>query len=116
MEIFAWGARVAVTVELMTGGGGMTQETRGTAVFHQQTISVPQRLSGHTVLTARQEYYYPGTNPAMITTVLAVQWSETTANMTAWLELMKSQSKKMIEILISTRTYKTALILMVPQV
>ena len=73
MEISVWGARVAVTVELMTGGGGMTQETRGTAVFHQQTISVPKRLSGHTVLTARQEYYFPGTNPAMITTVLAVQ-------------------------------------------
>ena len=65
----------AVTVEEMTGVGMMIQKTRGTAVFPQETISVPKILitSTITMLTARQEYYYPGTNPAIITTVLAVQ-------------------------------------------
>ena len=66
------------------------------------------------MLTARQEYYYPGTNHAMMTNVLAVQGSRrTTVSMTAWLDLMKSQSNKMRQTLISTTTYKTALVLMV---
>ena len=65
------------------------------------------------MLTAHQEYYYTGTNHAMITTVLAVQGSRrTTVSMTAWLDLMKSLSNKMRPT-ISMRTYKTALILVV---
>ena len=104
-----WTTATAVTVEERTGGGMMIQKTRGTAVFHQETISVPKTViaNGITMLTARQEYYYPGTNHAMITTVLAVQSSTTTVNMTASLELMKP--KKIRQTLISTRTYKTAL-------
>ena len=113
VEIFVWTVTAAVTVEERTGVGWVIKKTRGTAVFHQETISVSKIVI--TMLTARQEYYYPGTNHAMITTVLAVQSStKTTANMTASLEL--TRSNKMIQTLISTRTYKTALIFMVTQV
>ena len=100
-----------VSVEKMTGAGRMIKKTRSTAVSHQETISVPKIVmtSGNTMLTARQEYYSPGTNHAMVP-VLAVQSSRTTVSMTAWLDLMKSQTNKMIQTLISTRTYKTALI------
>ena len=63
----------------------------------------------YTMVIARREYYYPGINHAMIIAVLAVQWSRrTTVNMTAWLELMKSQTS-ISQWLINTRTYKTAL-------
>ena len=67
-----------VTVEEMTGVGVMIKKTRGTAVFPQEIISVPKSIKivmkiGDTMLAARQEYYSPGTNLAMITTVLAVQ-------------------------------------------
>ena len=75
----------------MTGGGLMMKKTKGNAVFHQTTLNVPEIVmtSGDTMLTARQEYYYPGTNHAMVP-VLAVQGSRrTTVSMTAWLELMK---------------------------
>ena len=63
-----------VTVEEMTGTGLMIKKT-STAVFHQETLTVQEivNTSGNTMLTAHQEYYYPGTNHAMITTVLAVQ-------------------------------------------
>ena len=98
----------AVTVEERTGVGMMIKKTRGTAVFHQETISVS---SMRLVISVRQEYYYPGTKRATIT-VLAVQSSTTTtANMTASLEL--TRPKKMKRTLISTRTYKTALVVMV---
>ena len=64
-----------VSVEIMTGTG-MIKKTRSTAVFHQETISVPKLKleieAGNTMLTARQEYYSPGTNHAMVP-VLAVQ-------------------------------------------
>ena len=92
VETFVFMRTTAVTVEERTGVGGMIKKTRGTAVFHQETISVPKTVmtSGNTMLTARPEYYFPGTNHAMITTVLAVQSStKITANMTASLELMK---------------------------
>ena len=104
----------AVTVEEMTGTGMMIKKTRGTAVFHQEAISVQKIVMA--MLTARQEYSYPiTTNPAMVP-VTAVQGSRvTTVSMTAWLDLMKSQSNKMRPTLISTRTYKTAL-MVVPQV
>ena len=87
------------------------EKKRGTAVFHQETQTVQKYIRGRGVLTARQEYYYPGTNHAMVP-VLAVQPRHrvTTVSMTAWLDLMKSQSNKMRQTLISTRTYKTALI------
>ena len=106
----------AVTVEEMTGGGEMIKKKRGTAVFPQEATSVPKLGSGHTMLTARQEYYYPGPNHAMVP-VLAVQRSRrTTVSMTACQELTKSQSNKMRQTLISTRTYKTALQVMMTQV
>ena len=75
VEIFVWTVTAAVTVEERTGVGWVIKKARGTAVFHQKTISVPKIVitGGNTMLTARQEYYYPGTNHAMITTVLAVQ-------------------------------------------
>ena len=65
-------------MEEMTGTGGMIEKTKGTAVFHQETLTVPKYInivmaSPGSMLTAHQEYYYPGTNHAMITTVLAVQ-------------------------------------------
>ena len=75
----------AVTVEEMTGVGVMIKKTRGTAVFPQEAISVPKIVitSIGTMLTARQEYYYPGPNHAMVP-VPAVQRSRrTTVNMTA---------------------------------
>ena len=75
VEIFVFMKAAAVTVEEMTGIGRMIKKTRGTAVFHQEAISVPRIVitSLITMLLARQEYYYPGTNHAIITTVLAVQ-------------------------------------------
>ena len=73
VEIFVSTAASAVTVEEMTGGGGMMKKTRGTAVFPQEAISVLKIvMSGITGLTAPKEYYYPGTNHAMVP-VLAVQ-------------------------------------------
>ncbi len=72
VEIFVWwSAATTVTVEEMSGGGRIIKKT-STAVFPQETISVPKLVSGHTMLTARQEYYFPGTNPAMVP-VLDVQ-------------------------------------------
>ena len=66
-------AAIAVTVEEMTGTGLMIKKTRGTAVFHQETLTVPKIVTSMiTMLTAHQEYYYPGTNHAMVP-VLAVQ-------------------------------------------
>ena len=74
MEIFALKVTTAATVEELTGGGLKTRKT-STAVFHQETLTVPKLKidGGITMLTAHQEYYYPGTNHAMVTTVLAVQ-------------------------------------------
>ena len=51
-------------------GGGLIKKTRGTAVFPQEAISVQKIVMA--MLSARQEYYYPGTNHAMVP-VLAVQ-------------------------------------------
>ena len=74
-----WTAGAAVTVEDMTGVGIMMKKTRGTAVFPQEAISVPKlniKIDGvliGTMLTARQEYCYPGLNHAMVP-VLAVHW------------------------------------------
>ena len=100
-------------MEMITGDGGI-KKTGSTAVFHQETITVPKlELDGmfEKKFAARQEYYSPGTNHAMVP-VLAVQRSKrTTVRMTAWLDLMKSQTNKMIQTLISTRTYKTALLI-----
>ena len=73
VDLCAYISTTPVTVEEITGVGSMKKKTRSTAVFPQETISVPKMVNGHTMLTARQEYYYPGTNHAMITTVLAVQ-------------------------------------------
>ena len=42
VEIFVSTGTTAVTVEEMTGGGRMIKKTRGTAVFPQETISVPK--------------------------------------------------------------------------
>ena len=42
VEIFVSLAVATVTVEERTGVGGMMKKTRGTAVFHQETISVPK--------------------------------------------------------------------------
>ena len=76
VEIFVFMKAAAVTVEEMTGTGRMIKKTRGTAVFHQEAISVPRivmtRIITMAMLTARQEYYYPGTNHVMVP-VLAVQ-------------------------------------------
>ena len=66
VEIFVFMKAAAVTVEEMTGTGRMIKKTRGTAVFHQEAISVPESVG---ILIASQEYYYPGTNHAMVTTV-----------------------------------------------
>ena len=88
-------------------------------MFPQEAISVQKLVSGHGMLTARQEYYYPGPKYALaMVPVLAVQPRHrvTTVSMTAWLDLMKSQSNKMRQTLISTRTFKTALGVLVPQV
>ena len=41
VEIFVCGMTTAVTVEEMTGVGVMIKKTRGTAVFPQEAISVP---------------------------------------------------------------------------
>ena len=72
-DTFASDMTDAVTVEEMTGVGVMMKKTKGTAVFPQETISVAKiaMKSGVTMLTARQEYCYPGTNHAMVP-VLAV--------------------------------------------
>ena len=64
-----------VSVEIMTGSGEKMKKTRSTAVFHQETITVPKlELDGmfEKKFAARQEYYSPGTNHAMVP-VLAVQ-------------------------------------------
>ena len=73
VAIFVLRATTAVTVEEMTGTGMMMKQT-STAAFHQETISVPKLIweKKDTKLTARQEYYYPGPNHAMVP-VLAVQ-------------------------------------------
>ena len=42
MEISVYLMAAAVTAEEMNGVGGMIKKTRGTAVFHQETISVPE--------------------------------------------------------------------------
>ena len=75
VETFACGTGTDVTVEEMTGIGLIKEIS--TAVFHQETLSVPKTAITNciTMLTARQEYYFPCTNHAMITTVLAVQSS-----------------------------------------
>ena len=52
-EIFVRGITTAVTVEEMSGVGMMIEKTRGTAVFHQETISVS---SMRLVISVRQEY------------------------------------------------------------
>ena len=102
VEIFVWRATAAVIVEERTGVGLMIKKTRGTAVFHQ-TLTVPKIVmtSGVTMLTARQEFYYPGALLAMEPAV-AVQ--------------SPPQSLQMMQRLISSMTYKTALPLLRPQV
>ena len=66
-----------VTVAEMTGTGFMIVtmiKKTSTAVFHQETLTVPKIVitSGVTMLTARQEFYYPGALLAM-EHVVAVQ-------------------------------------------
>ena len=79
MAISVFISSTAVTVEEMTGIGMRIQKTRGTAVFHQEAISVAKlniKISwgtSNSMLTARQECYNPGTNHAMMTTVPPVQ-------------------------------------------
>ena len=98
MEIFALKVTTAATVEELTGGGLKTRKT-STAVFHQETLSVPRILIMIviTTLTARQEYYYPGTNHAMVTVLVVHSSRRIIVNMTAWLELTKSLTNKMKE-------------------
>jgi len=79
MFVWMWSTATAVTVEVRNGRGLMIEKTRGTAVFHQEAISVAKlniKISwgtSNSMLTARQECYNPGTNHAMMTTVPPVQ-------------------------------------------
>ena len=106
--VFTALATAAVTVEEMTGIGLIEDwKTGGTAVFNQEALSVSgmQLLAN---ISAHQDCYYPGINHAIVINVVPVQQlRRTTVNMTAWIDLMKSLSNKIIQTLISTRTYKT---------